>query len=206
MTKASSVDIETTRTIPRDTIRRKTSRHLQQHNAEKRNLKKRVDGAFITATRRWREEKTKDKNERNTARSIVDEINNVHGTSLNDRTVRLYANRGDADSPITGRGKKTILRESVELALSSSMLSYIHLAYSGMNQMPYRKHLIQKMKLCLNGSAYTYKRCDHLYDCIMRKIADKVDVSGDDYNMEQSCFIWNMYRSINIWFETLKHF
>ena len=83
MTKASSVNKETTSTIPRDTIRRKTSRCLQHHNAEKRNLKKGVDVIFITATRRWREEKTKDKNERKTARSIVYDINIVHGTSLN---------------------------------------------------------------------------------------------------------------------------
>ena len=61
MTKGSSVDIETTSTIPRDTIRHKTSRRLQQHNAEKLNLKKLVDGVFITATQRWCVEKTKDK-------------------------------------------------------------------------------------------------------------------------------------------------
>ena len=35
MMKASSVEIETTITIPRDTIRRKTGCRLQQHNAEK---------------------------------------------------------------------------------------------------------------------------------------------------------------------------
>ena len=56
MMKESSVDIDTTSTIPRDTIRLKTSRRLQQHNIEKRNLKKRVYGAFITTTRRWSEE------------------------------------------------------------------------------------------------------------------------------------------------------
>ena len=119
ITKASSVDIETTTTIPRDTIICKTSRRLQHHNAYKRNLKKRVDVAFITATRRWREEKTKDKNERKTTHYIVDDINIVHGTSLNDRTVRLYANRGDIDVPITGRGKKPILHESVELSMGN---------------------------------------------------------------------------------------
>ena len=62
MTKASYVDIEKIGTIPRDTIRCKTSRCLQHHNAEKRYLKKRVDGAIINATKWWREEKTKDKN------------------------------------------------------------------------------------------------------------------------------------------------
>ena len=59
MTKATSVYIETTSTTPRDIIRRKTSRRLQQNNAEKRNLKKRVDGAFITATQWWCEDKIK---------------------------------------------------------------------------------------------------------------------------------------------------
>ena len=66
-------------------------------------MKKRVDGAFIIATRRWHEEKTKDKNERKNARSIVDEINIVHGTSLNEITVRLDAHRRDIDVPMTGR-------------------------------------------------------------------------------------------------------
>ena len=50
--KASSVDTEKTITTPRDKIRRKTSRRLQQINVEKRNSKKRVYGKFITATRR----------------------------------------------------------------------------------------------------------------------------------------------------------
>ena len=147
MTEASSVDIETTSTIPRDTIRRKTSCRLQQHNTEKHNLKKRVDGAFINATRWWRGDKTKDNNERKTARSIVDEINIVHGNFLNGRTVKLYANRGDIGVPMTERGKNPILHESVELAFSSAMLLYIHLENAGMNKMLDSKHLIQKMKL-----------------------------------------------------------
>ena len=35
------------------------------------------------------------------------------------------------------------------------MLSYIHLENSGMNKMPYGKHLLKKKKMCLNGGAYT---------------------------------------------------
>ena len=58
MTESSSVDIETTLTIPRDTIRRKNSRCLQQHNAEKRNFNKHVDGTFIAATQKGSAEKT----------------------------------------------------------------------------------------------------------------------------------------------------
>ena len=105
VTKASSVDTEITRTIPRYTIRRKISCRLQEHNADKRNLKKRVDGTFINATRRWRAEKTKDNNERNTTHSIVDDINIVNGNFLNERTLRLYANRRDIDVQMTGHGK-----------------------------------------------------------------------------------------------------
>ena len=104
----------------------------------------------------------------------------MHVTSLNDINVRLYENRGDIDVPMTGRGKKTIFHESLELALSSTMLSYIQMTNYGINKMPDRKHLIQKMKLCLNGGKYTYKRHDHLYDRITRTISDQVDVSGDD--------------------------
>ena len=74
-----------------------------------------------------------------------------------------------------------------------------------MNKMPDRKHLIQKMKLFLNGSAYKYNRRDHLCDRMMRTVADQVDVSGDDYKMEQRHLIWTTYRNINIRFKTLKH-
>lgn len=55
MTKASSIDIETTCTIPRDTISRKTSR-LQEHT-EKHSWKNIEDNIFITAARRCSEEK-----------------------------------------------------------------------------------------------------------------------------------------------------
>ena len=57
MSKASYVDIETPGTITRDKIRRKTSRRLHQNNEDKHNLKKLADGAFITATRLWSEDK-----------------------------------------------------------------------------------------------------------------------------------------------------
>ena len=36
----------------------------------------------------------------------------------------------------------------------------------------------------------------------MRTITDQVDMSGDDYNMDQTRLIWTTYRDINIWFET----
>ena len=62
------------------------------------------------------------------------------------------------------------------------------------------------MKLFLNGGAYIYKRYDHIYDRIMRTLSDQVDVSGDEYSMEQRRLIWTKYRNINIWFETLKYF
>ena len=60
--------------------------------------------------------------------------------------------------------------------------------------------------MCFNGVAYTYKIYDHLYDRITRKIADQVDVRGDDYKTEKRCLIRTTYRNINIWFETSKHF
>lgn len=86
--KASSIDIETTCTIPRDTRSRKTS-HLQEH-IEKRDWKSIEDNASIIATRRWSEDKKKDKYRRKISRTIFDEINILHGTNLNKRTVRLY--------------------------------------------------------------------------------------------------------------------
>ena len=56
--------------------------------------------------------------------------------------------------------------------------------------MPDRKHIVEQMKLCLNNGPYKYRRHDNLYDRVMRTIADKVDVSDDDYKMEQRCLAW----------------
>lgn len=148
-------------------------------------MKRRIDAKFITATGRWREEKVKQKGERKTARSIVHEINSVHGTNFNKRTVRVYANCYHTDVPMTGHSKKSIINESAELALNSAVLSYIQLSNVGMNKTPNHKHIIHQMKLCLNSGDYQYKRYDHLYDWIMRIITDKVDGSGDNYTMEQ---------------------
>ena len=67
--------------------------------------------------------------------------------------------------------------------MSSAILLYIKLENSGINKMPDCKHLTQKIKLCLNGGAYTYKRHDRLYGRMMRTIAYQVDVSGDEYKM-----------------------
>ena len=67
-----------------------------------------------------------------------------------------------------------------------------------MSKMTDRTNLIQQMKLCLNDGVYVYKRYDHLYDRIMRTIAEKVDVSGGDYKMQQRLLIWTTYRNINI--------
>ena len=75
-----------------------------------------------------------------------------------------------------------------------------------MNNIPDCKHLTHQIKLCLNGGVCKYKRCDHIYDRIIRKISDQVDVSGDGYKMKQRRLIWTTYRNINIWFETLKRF
>jgi len=73
------------------------------------------------------------------------------------------------------------------------MLSYIQLSNVGMAKIPDRNHIIDQMKLCLDNGPYKYRR----YNRVMRTIADKVDVSKDDYKIEQTRLTWIIYTNIN---------
>ena len=186
--------------------RRRTGYQLQQRNAEKVRRKKKEDEAFILATELWLKEKEKEKYKRKTARSIVQKINAVHRTNINDRTVRRYVHLGNIGVPIVGRGKKCGLPESIVEALQSAVVSHIQLTNAGMQKMPDRQYMIRQVELCLEKSSYKFKRYDHLYDRIMEAIADKINVNSGDFKMEQRRLIWTTYSNINIWFDTLKHF
>jgi len=70
--------------------------------------------------------------------------------------------------------------------------------------MPDHKTVIDKIKVCMHGGNYMYKRIYHLYDRLMMRISDKI--GSNDYKVEQRHLEWTTYTNINIWFETLKHF
>ena len=73
--------------IPRIKKSRRSSYQLQKYNADKLRMQKRQDVAFITAMARWREEMVKPKGKRVTAKSIVNNVNAMHGTNVNERSV-----------------------------------------------------------------------------------------------------------------------
>ena len=192
--------------IPRIKKTRRSSYQLQKYNANKLRVRKREDAAFVTAMGRWREESMKPKGKRVTAKSIVNNVNAMHGTNVNERSVRSYVLSNTDDVPLSGRGKKSKLHEPVLLALTSATHSYIQLSNATMTKMSDRKNIIMKIKLCVNKGPFKYTRVDNLYDRIMKRIADKIEVNSDDYKVEQRRLLWTTYMNINIWFETLKKF
>ena len=188
----------------KDKKRRRTGSQLQGRNAEKVQRKKQEEKAFTLATEQWHIEVKKDKFNRKTASSIVEEINATGGTNINERTVRRYVNEGKVGVPCIGRGKKCIIPDVLMEALRCAVVSYIQLSNAGMVKMPDRKYVIQQVKVCVKKSGINFKRYDRLYDRIMESIADKISVNNSDFKIEQRRLLWTTYSNINIWFDTLK--
>ena len=186
--------------------RRRSGYQTQAKNAETIRNKKWEGDAFMLATKRWNEEKEKDKYKRKTSQRIVEEINDARGTNVSERTVRRYVASGHIGVPCIGRGRKCVMPDFIMEGITSAVVSYIQLSNAGMTTMPDRKNIISLLKRCLNKSTYTFKRFDNFYDRIMESIADRISVNTADYKMEQRRLIWTTYTNINIWFDTLKRF
>ena len=184
--------------IPKIKKSRRPSYQLRKYNVDKCLMRKREYVAFVTTMRQWRGEKVKPKGKRVTAKVIVDEMNIIHGTNVNETTLRKYVSSNIDNGPLSGRGKKSKLHDSVILALTSATHSYIQLSNASTTKMSDRKDMISKIKLCISSGSYKYKQFDKVYDSIMRKISDKIEVNSDDFKVEQRCLKWTTYMNINI--------
>jgi len=151
-----------------------------------RNKEKEV---FTMAISLWRENVKLSKNTRKSAIEICNELNSLHGTNINERSVRRHIGSESIDTLYPGRGRKTKLLPPIEMALVASLLIFVQLANSEMRQIPDRKVIIEKLKICMKngegGFNYTYKRFDHLYNRLMKLIADKIVVSSNNCKVEQ---------------------
>ena len=185
---------------------RRTSKQVWIHNSERMKKKKRENDVFKMAATKWIDNNKKKKCERVSAASIVKEMNSLHGTNICEQSVRRAVNSGDPISIIDGRGRPSKLQKPIEDAIASAMLTFIQLENAEMNKMPDRKALIAKLRECIAGGNYAYKRIDHLFDRLMKLIADQIVVTSNDFRMEQRRLEWTTHSNINIWFETLKHF
>ena len=186
--------------------RRRTSRQLWAYSARKVRAKKDNDDVFKMAATKWAEVSKLKRSERVSAASIASEFNSLHGTNINGRSIRRAVSAGNYQLYSDGRGRPSKLHKPIEEALASSMLTFIQLENAAMNKMPDRKTIIEKLRECMAGGNYVYKRIDHLYDRLMLLIADKIVVTSNDFRMEQRRLEWTTYTNINIWFETLKRF
>ena len=82
--------------------RRQSGYQVQAKNAEDIRKRKQESDAFVFATKRWKDEKVKPQFKRQTAQSIVDEVNEARGTSISERTVRQYVAEGNTGVPYLG--------------------------------------------------------------------------------------------------------
>jgi len=98
-----------------------------------RNKEKEV---FTMATSLWRENVKLSKNTRKSAIEICNELNSLHGTNINERSVRRHVGSGSIDTLYPGRGRKPELLSPIEMVLASSLLTFFQLANSGMRQIP----------------------------------------------------------------------
>ena len=186
--------------------RRRTSKQLWAHNAAKVKARKAQEDVFKMAATKWAEVAKLKRRDRVSAASIATKFNSLHGTNINERSIRRAVKAGDYQLYTNGRGRPSKLHKPIEEALASSMLTFIQLENAAMSKMPDRKTLIRKLRECMAGGNYIYKRIDHLYDRLMLLIADKIVVTSNDFRMEQRRLEWTTHQNINIWFETLKRF
>ena len=154
--------------------------------------------AFTLATEQWHIEVKKDKFNRKTASSIVEEINATCGMNINERKVRRHVNEGKVGMPLIGRGKKCTIPDVLMEALCCAVVSHIQLSNAGMVKMLDRKYMIRQLRQCLKTSMYVFKRMDSFYDRIMESVAHKIRVNTSDYKMEERRLRWTTCTNINI--------
>ena len=147
--------------------------------------KKADDDVFKMAATKWAEVSKLKRSDSVSAASITSQFNSLHGTNINGRSIRRAVNAGNLQLYSDGRGRPSKLHKPIEEALASSMLTFIQLENAAMSKMPDRKTIIGKLRECMAGGNYVYKRIDHLYDRIMLLIAEKIVVTSNDFRMEQ---------------------
>ena len=67
-----------------------------------------------------------------------------------------------------------------------------------------RQTLIARVEACLTQGGTHFRRFNNYYDKVLRSVSDEISVNTGSSKMEESRAIWNKYRHINAWFDTLK--
>ena len=188
--------------------RRRTSRRLLQDNEAKIMSEKTKENAFVIASKLWREESKKKKGARLSCYNITKQVNAIYGTSISEKSVRRHCHASDEINsiPRIGRGRKSELLPEIESALRTAMLTYIELSDAEMNKKPNRKTIVQLLGRCLTVGGCSLKRYDLLYERLVKKLSDKLQIDNKNSKMEQRRLEWTTFNNLNIWFDNLNKF
>ena len=105
--------------------RRRTSKQSWAHNAAKVKARKAQEDVFKMAATKWAEVAKLKRRDRVSAASIATKFNSLHGTNINERSIRRAVKAGDYQLYTNGRGRPSKLHKPIEEALASSMLTFI---------------------------------------------------------------------------------
>ena len=163
--------------------------------------------AFTIAMSRWAEQSKLPKWNRESAKQIVNEVNAIHKTNIKEETVRRYVGRRQLGCiPRWGGGRKSIVPHDIQTALDSAVITYIQLTNAEMKQQPNRPLITKKLNACLEKGGTKFSQGSKVYDRMMNRLGDKIEVNDHNSVVEQRRLEWTTWSNINVWFDTLKHF
>ena len=159
------------------------------------------------AMSRWTDQSKLPKWNRESAKQIVNEVNTLHKTNVKEETVRRYVCRRQIGcSPRWGGGRKSIVPHDIQTALDSAIITYIQLTNAEMKQQPNRLLITKKLNACLEKGGPKFAQGSKVYDRMMNRLGDKIEVNDHNSVVEQCRLEWTTWSNINVWFDTLKHF
>ena len=187
--------------------RRRTCKQVLDSKAERViEINKETD-AFTIAMSRWAEQSKLPKWNRESAKQIVNEVNAIHKTNIKEETVRRYVGRRQLGCiPRWGGGRKSIIPHDIQTALDSAVITYIQLTNAEMKQQPNRPLITKKLNACLEKGGTKFSQGSKVYDRMMNRLGDKIEVNDHNSVVEQRRLEWTTWSNINVWFDTLKHF
>jgi len=168
---------------------------------------KRETEAFTIAASRWAQQSKLPKYRRVPANQIVKEVNEIHKTNVKERSVRRFVSEGRMGSvPRWGNGRRSTIPAPILMAIDSAVITFIQLTNAEMKQQPNRPLIIKKLEACLKKGGHNFARGDAIYNKMMDRHADKIQVNDQNSIVEQRRLEWTTWANLNVWFDTLKDF
>ena len=75
-----------------------------------------------------------------------------------------------------------------------------------MKQQPNHPLVTKKLNACLEKGSTKFSQGTKVYDRMMNRLGDKIEVNNHNSVDEQHRLEWTTWSNTNVWFDTLKHF